>query len=83
MRLDMLLWSRMEAEFHGVLSQIMRIRTTKNEVSLLSNDDNAWRTAFSISSGSYSGLTMQELDRLSWKEFIIAPKTVSSGKAEE
>ena len=59
-RVDMLLWSRIAAEFHGVSSQIGRIKTTKKGVSSDSEEARAWRIALSISSGSYSGLAMHE-----------------------
>jgi hypothetical protein len=36
-----------------------------------------------MSSGSYSGLAMQELVHRCWKEFLTAPKVASSGKAEQ
>ena len=61
MRVDIFLWPRMGAEFHGVSSKIERISTTKNGVSLLLDDASACRTAFSMSPGSYSRLAMQEL----------------------
>jgi len=51
MRVDMLLWPRMEAEFHGASSQIGRIETTKNGGLLLLDDASARKTAFSLSSG--------------------------------
>ncbi len=79
----MLQWPRMDAEFHGVSAQTGRMRTIKNRVSMLSEDASAWGTAYSMSSGSYSGLVMHELVHRIWKEFIIAPKTLSSGKAEQ
>ena len=60
-----------------------RILTTKNGVSLLSYDASAWRTAFSISSGSYSGMAMEELVHRNLKKFMIAPKNASSEKAEQ
>ena len=54
-----------------------------NGVSLLLDDAIACRNALSMSSCSCSGLAMQELVHWNWKEFRIAPKTVSSGKAEQ
>ena len=36
-----------------------------------------------MSSGSYSGVAMQELVHRNWKQFMIAPKTTSFGKAEQ
>jgi hypothetical protein len=55
----------------------------KTGISLLFDEESACRAAFSMSSGSYSGLTMQELVRRNWKEFMTAPKTLSFWKAEE
>ena len=81
MRVVMLLWARMEAEFHGLSSHIGTTRTTKG-VALISNDTSACRTVLSMSSGSYSGLTMKKFVHRNLKESIIAPKTVSSGNAE-
>ena len=83
MRVDMFLWPRREPRSHGDSSQTRRISTTNNGFSLLSYDASARRTAFSMSFGAYSGLAMQELVHRNWKEFMIAPKTASSGKAEQ
>jgi len=79
----MFMCPRMEAEFQGVSSQTWRIRTTRNGVSLLSEDASAWRIASSMSSCSYYGLAMQELVHRNWKVFRIDPKTASSGKADQ
>ncbi len=38
MKVDVFLWPRLEAEFHGVSSYIGRVKKTKNGVSLLSDD---------------------------------------------
>ncbi len=83
MRVVMLTWPRMEAEFHGVSSNIGRTRTIKKGVALVSDDTSACRTALSLSSGSYSELAMKEFVHRNLKEFIIAPKTVSSENAEQ
>ena len=80
MRVDIFLWARNEAEFHGVSSKAGKIKTTKNGVLLLSDEASARRTASSMPSGSYSGLAKQELVHRNWKEFLIPPKTASSGK---
>ena len=61
MRVDMFLWPRIIAEFHWVLSQTGRISATKNGISLHLDDASACKTAFSMSSCSYSGMAMQEL----------------------
>jgi hypothetical protein len=57
--------------------------TTNKGVSLCSDDASACRTALCMSSGSYSGLTKHELVHRKRKDFRIAPKTASSGKAEQ
>ena len=41
MRVDIFLWPRIEAEFHGVSSQTRRIKTTKNGISILSEEVDA------------------------------------------
>ncbi len=55
----------------------------RNGASLFSEEARTCRTVFSMSSGSYSGLAMQELVHRYWKEFITAPKAASSGRAEQ
>ena len=79
----MLTWPRMEVEFHGVSTHTWRTKTTKKGVALVSDDTSACRTTLSMSSSSYSGLTLQEIVHRTLKESIIAPKTVSSENAEE
>jgi hypothetical protein len=79
----MVLCPRMEVEFQGMSSQTGRIITRKNGISLLLSDASAWMIALSMSSGLYFRLAMHELVHQNWKDFIIAPKTVSSGKAEQ
>ena len=64
-------------------SQTGRIKTTKKGESNDSDEASTWRTALSISSGSYSGLVIQEPVQLKRKEFISAPKVSSSEKAEQ
>ncbi len=83
MRVVMLTWPRMEAEFHGVSSHNGRTRTTKKGVALVSYDTSACMTALNMSSGSYFGLGMHEFVHRNLKESIIAPKTVSSENAEQ
>jgi len=82
-RVHMLWWPRIAAEFHGVFSQPERIKTTRKEEYDDSNKASAWRTALSISSGSYSGLDIQEPVKRCRKESVIAPNMSSSGKAEQ
>ena len=60
MRVGMLWWPRIAAEFYGVSSQTGSIKTTRKEVSCASEEERAWRTALSISFGSYSGLAIHE-----------------------
>jgi len=62
-------------------SQIGRIKTTRKGVSCESEEENAWRTALSISSGSYSGLAIHESVHRYRNESVIAPKISSSGKS--
>jgi hypothetical protein len=66
-----------------VSSQTGRINATKKGVSGDSDESRAGRTALSMSSGSYSGLTIHEPIQRYLKESVIAPKTLSSGKAEQ
>jgi len=83
MRVDMLWWPRIAAEFNGVSSQNGRIRTTRKGVFGESEETSAERTALSISSGSYSGLAIHEPGQWYRKESVIAPKIPSSWKAEQ
>ncbi len=82
-RVGMLPWPLIATEFHGVVCQTGSIITTRNEVSVHIYEASAWSTAISISSGSYSGLMMQELVQRKRKEFMTAPRIESSGKAEQ
>jgi hypothetical protein len=82
MRVDMLWWPRIAAEFHGVSSQIRRIKTTRKGVFGDLKEASAWRNALSISSGSYSVLAIHEPVQRHRNESVIAPKISSSGKAE-
>ena len=59
-RVDMLWWPRIAAEFHGVSSQTRSIKTTRKGLSCDYEEERAWRTGLSISSGSYSGLAIHE-----------------------
>ncbi len=83
MRVDMLWWPLIAAEFNGVSSQIGRIKTTRKGVSCVSEEERAWRTPLSMSSGSYSGLDIQEQVQQYRNELVIAPNISSSGKAEQ
>jgi len=83
MRVEMLWWPRIAAEFHGVSSQTGRIKTTRKEVSGNFEEASAWKTALSISSFSYSGLAIHEPVQRYRNESVIAPKILSSGKAEQ
>ena len=55
----------------------------RNGSSVWSDADSAWRTALSMSSGSYYGLAMQDAVQRKLKELRIAPKLTSSGKAKQ
>ncbi len=59
-RVSTLRWLRIPAEFQGISSQTGRTMTTKKGVVVCSDEPRAWRTAFRMSSGSYSGLAIQE-----------------------
>jgi hypothetical protein len=73
MRINILWWWRIAAEFHGVSSQTGRIKTTKKGVSVGYEEASAWRAAFSMSSGLYSELAIQEPVHRKIKESVIAP----------
>ena len=73
----------MAVELHGVSSQIGSIMTTRNGVSVRSEEASAWSTTLSMSSGPYSGLAIQELVRGKRKEFMTAPKFSFSEKTEQ
>ena len=47
MRVDILWWPQIAAEFHGVSSQTGRIKTTKKEECYDSDEASAWRTVLS------------------------------------
>ena len=82
-RVDMLWWPRIAAEFHGVSSPTGSIKTTRKGVSCDSEEERAWRTALSISSGSYYGLAIHEPVHRYRNESVVAPKIPSSGNAEK
>ncbi len=82
MRVDMMWWPQIATEFHGVSSHVGRFKTTKKGVSGDSKDARAWRTALSISSGSYFGLDIHEPAQRYRKKSVSAPTFFSSGKAE-
>lgn len=71
---DMLLWPLIAAEVHGESSHTGRTITTRNGASECSEEESAWRTAWSMSSGSYSGFAIQEEVHRYAKESRIAPK---------
>jgi hypothetical protein len=83
MRVDILWWPLMAAEFHGVSSHTGRIITAKKGLSCASEEARAWRTALSMSSGSYSGLAIQEPVHLYEKASRMAPNASSALKAEQ
>ncbi len=83
MRVDMLWWPRMAAEFHGVSSQTRRIKTAKKGVSCVSEEARACRTALSMSSGSCSGLAIHKPDQRYEKASSMAPNASSALKAEQ
>ena len=64
-------------------SKTGRIKTTRKGVPNDSEEASAWRTALSMSSGSYSGMAIDELVLRYRKESVIAPKISSSWKAEQ
>jgi hypothetical protein len=61
MRDNVLWWPRVAAEFHSVSSRTGRIKIIKQGISLDFKEASAWRTALSMSAGSYSGLAIQGL----------------------
>ncbi len=63
-------------------SQTWSIKTTRKGASCASEEDRAWRTALSISSGSYYGLDMHEPAQRYRTESVVAPKMSSPGNAE-
>ena len=83
MRVDMLWWPRMAAEFHGVSSQTGRIKTAKKGLSCASEEARACRTVLSMSSGSYSGLAIHEPVQRYEKASSMAPNAPSAVKAEQ
>ena len=83
MCVDISVCPRIAFDVHGESSHTGRVITTRNGVSVCSEEARAWRTACSMSSGSYSGFAMQEEVQRNLKELWIAPKLMSSGKAEQ
>jgi len=73
----------MEAELQDVSSHTVRIKTTRKEVSLLSEDASACRTYLSMSSCSSSKLAMHERVNRKRKEIRISSKIASSRNAEQ
>ena len=82
MRVDMSWWMWIAAEFHGVSSQTGSIKTIRKGVSCASEDERAWITTLSISSGSYLGLAIHEPVQRYRNESAVAPK-ISSSEYEE
>ncbi len=74
MRVDIFWCPRMACDVHGESSHTGRVMTTRNGASVFSEDARAWRTACSMSSGSYSGFAMHEAVQRYRKESRIAPK---------
>ena len=50
----------MDCVLHGESSHAGRMKTTKSGLGDIVEEASAWRTAFCISSGSYSGLAMHD-----------------------
>ena len=83
-RVDMLVWPLIAAEVQGESSHTGRTKTSKNGSFVWSEEAKACRTAFNMSSGSYSGLAMHDAVHRYWnKELMIAPNLTSSRKAEQ
>ncbi len=57
---DMLVWHLIDVEVHGESSHTGSTMTTKNGELVCSDEAMAWKTAFSISSGSYLRFAMHE-----------------------
>ena len=66
-----------------VLPELGRIKTTRKGVSCVSEEEREWRTAWSISSGSYLGLAIHEPVQRYENESVIAPKISSSWTTEQ
>ncbi len=67
-RVDISVWPLIAAEVHGESSHTGRVMTARNGSSVCSEEAKACRTAFSMSSGSYSGLAMHDAVHRYWKE---------------
>jgi hypothetical protein len=80
---DVLVWPLIALEVHGESSHDGSTITMRNGESVCSDEASVWRTAFNISSGSYSGFAMHEAVHRYQKESMIAPKLISSGRAEQ
>ena len=79
----MLTWPLMAVEFHGVSSQTDSIKTIISGGFAHSREASACVIALSMSSCSYSILSMQELVQRKRNEFMATPISTSSGKAEQ
>ncbi len=56
-------WLRISAEYHGVSSQMDSTRITRMGVVVSVDEARAWRIAFRMSPGLYSGFAMHDLVR--------------------
>jgi len=82
MRVGTFPWPLMATELHGVSFRTGSIKTRTSGVSVHLEEASACRTAFNMSSGSYSGLAKQELVQRKKRKFITAPKVSSFRKAD-
>ena len=83
MSVDIFVCPRIAFDVHGESSHTGRTMTAKNGSFVCSEEAKACKTAFSMSSGSYSGLAMHDAVQRYLNELRIAPKLTSSGKAEQ
>ena len=78
----MLPWLLIAAEYYGVSSQTGSTITAQNGVDVLVDDVSACRTAFRMSSGSYSGLKEYDPVQRKLKALWRVPKAASSRNAK-
>ena len=81
MSVSRLLLLRIAAEYHEVSSQTGSTMTTKKGVVVSVDEARAYRIAFLMSPGSYSGFAVHEPVRRWLNASWSAPKEVSSGYA--
>ena len=74
-------WLRIVAEYHGVSSHTGSTSTTKKGAVVSVDEARAWRIAFFMSPGSYSGFAMHDHVNRYMKASWSAPKAESSGYA--